>query len=106
MIAPASGVIAVTALSKILFRPERQCRHPFAGALRLKVPFRELAKRVGDGTGKVKRDRPISDRPAPEAIADHVHGAVGRPARYSSPGAGPALFIVEPERELELHVPA
>src|SRR3954470_9070816 len=86
---------------------QRQCRRPLAGALRqwLKVPFSEFAKRVGDGTGRVKHDRPISDRPAPESITDHVHGAVGRPARDPSPGAGPVLFIVEPKRELELHVP-
>src|SRR3977135_3461327 len=83
--------------------PQRQCRHPLAGALRqwLKVPFCEFAKRVGDGTGRVKHDRPVSDRPAPESITDHVHGAVGRPARDPSPGAGPALFVVEPKREFE-----
>jgi hypothetical protein len=61
-----------------------------AGALRqwLKVPFCELAKRVGDGTGRVEHDRAVSDRPAPESNTDHVHGAVGRPRAIPLPAPG------------------
>jgi hypothetical protein len=73
---------------------------------RLKVLLREFAKRIGDGAGRAERDRPISDCVAPEAIADQIHGAVGRPARHPSLGARPALFIPQPEWELKLNVPA
>jgi hypothetical protein len=76
-----------------------------AGQL-LKVFFREFAKRVGDGRGKAQRDGPISDGLPPEAVANHLHGTVGRPTRHPSLGTGPALFVLEPEWELELHVPA
>ena len=70
----------------------------------LKVLFRELAKRVGDGMGQAQRDRPVADRLPSEATADPVDGAVGGPARRAR-RAGAAVFIGEPERQLELHVP-
>src|SRR5215467_15910010 len=56
----------------------------------LKVPFGKFAKLVGNRTGKSQRDGPISDRLPPEAIADHINGAVGHPTGHTSLGAWPA----------------
>jgi hypothetical protein len=46
----------------------------------VKLPFRKLAKRVRDGTGKFKCNRSVSDRLPSEAVADRIDRAVGHPA--------------------------
>ena len=89
-------------------RGSRRCaRSARTGAARTRSEalFGELAKLVGDRTVISQNHRSISDRLPAEAIADHVHSAVGGPARDPCPGAGPTLFIRQPERELQLHVP-
>src|SRR3984893_2281466 len=74
------------------------------GAARSKVPFGELAKRVGNGAGDSQCDRSVSNRIPSEAIADGVHSAIGGPARHTSLAAGAARLIRKPKWKLELQL--
>ena len=98
------GSIAVPG-QPISLIPTKMLTQPGAARTRSEVLFGELAKLVGDRTVMSQHHRSISDGLPTEAIADHVHGAVGGPARDPCPGAGPTLFIRQPKRELQLHVP-
>src|SRR5689334_14019217 len=70
----------------------------WAGSRSLQLLLRELAKRVGDGTGLAEHNGAISDGlPAP-AIPDRVDRAVRRPARGPASGAGPASFVGKAKR--------
>src|SRR5260221_13423775 len=62
-------------------------------AARSKVPFGELAKRVGNGAGDSQCDRSVSNRVPSEAIADGVHSAIGGPSRHTSLAAGATRLI-------------
>ena len=75
-------------------------------AARSKVPFGELAKRVGNGAGHSQCDRSVSNRVPSEAIADGVHSAIGGPARHTSLAAGAARVICKPKWKLELQLRA
>src|SRR5262245_9712020 len=70
------------------------------------ILLRQFTKCIGHGAGQAQRHRPISDRLPAKAIADGVDGAVGRPARQSSPCAGAAAVVRQGERQFELKVPA
>src|SRR6516165_6024606 len=71
----------------------------------LQALLRELAKRVGDGTGGTQHHRAVADRFPSETITDSVNGTVGGPTRHSSVRSGPARFICKTERKLELQLP-
>src|SRR5882762_2576818 len=75
-------------------------------AARSKVPFGELAKRVGNGAGDSQYDRSVSNRVPSEAIADGVHSAIGGPARHTSLAAGAARLFRKPKWKLELQLRA
>ena len=84
-------------------RRASQCGPP---AARSKIPFGELAKRVGNGAGNSQCDRSVSNRVPSEAIADDVHGAIGGPARHASLTAGSARLILKSKWKLELQLRA
>ena len=71
----------------------------------LQVLFGEFAKLIRNGPRRSQHDRSVSDCIPSETIADHVDSAVCRPARHPSLGAGPAFFIVKPQRKFQLHLP-
>src|SRR5260370_2604250 len=74
-------------------------------AARSKVPFGELAKRVGNGAGDSQCDRSVSNRVPSEAIADGVHSAIGGPARHTSLAAGAARLFRKRQSKLQLPLP-
>src|SRR5215510_7030020 len=80
-------------------------RHSSPEPDRSQVLFGELAKLIRDRAGEPER-RPVFDRLPSETIADLVDRAIGDPARHPSFAARAALFILEPERELHLQIPA
>ena len=71
----------------------------------LQVLFGEFAKLIGNGPRRSQHNRSVSDCIPSETIADQVDSAVCRPTRYSSLGAGPALFIFKPQRKFQLQFP-
>src|SRR5260370_42184572 len=75
-------------------------------AARSKVPFGELAKRVGNGAGDSQCDRSVSNRVQSEAITDGVHSAIGGPARHTSLAAGAARLFRKGKWKLELQLRA
>src|SRR5262249_18844289 len=77
----------------------------WTSAARSKVLLGELAEFVGHGLHEPER-RPVFDGFPSEPVANLVDGAIGRVTRQPALGARLALLIVEPKRELELHVPA
>src|ERR1700722_7685837 len=84
-------------------RRASQCGPP---AARSKIPFGELAKRVGNGAGNSQCDRCVSNRVPSEAIADDVNSAIGGPARHASLTAGSARLILKSKWKLELQLRA
>src|SRR5262249_55767406 len=81
---------------------KEMCLTPFCVPL-FQLLFGECAKRVRHGTREPQGDRSIADGFPSEALADPVDGAVCRPPRQASLAAGAACFIVEAERQFELH---
>src|SRR5258708_2125756 len=75
-------------------------------AARSKVPFGELAKRVGNGAGQTQCARSVSNRVPSEAIADGVHSPIGGPAHHTPLAAGAARLIRNPKWKLELQLRA
>src|SRR3982074_1970112 len=69
---------------------------------RSKVPFGELAKRVGNGAGDSQCDRSVSNSAPYEATADRGRSAIGGPARHTSLAAGAARLIRKPNLMIEL----
>src|SRR5215468_4984468 len=66
--------------------------------------FGESAKLVRHGTGESQCDRSISDGFPSEALTDPVYGAIRSPTCHASLAAGAAAFILEAERQFQLHV--